>query len=268
MNMRFFSNEVLKKLYKARRNSHKGENGKLLVIGGSELFHAASMWALEVASKIVDMVFYSSVSVNEEIVKKQKERFNDGIVVPEGKLEEYIEEADCALIGPGMERGSLTRRQVNELVKKYKSKKWVIDGGALQEMDVGVIPRGAILTPHKKEFEGLLKKAGGDMSVGEFAKKYKCVVLLKGVKDEVCNEKGCVMVEGGNAGMTKGGTGDVLAGVVAALNCKNDSFLAAQAGSYINKVAGDSLHKRVGIYFNASDLVSEVPRVMKKLLFF
>src|SRR3990167_655551 len=98
-----FEPKILTQLYRPPKNSHKGQNGKLLVIGGSDLFHSASMWSLEVASRIVDMVFYSSVPVNEAIVKKQKERFHDGIVVPQGKLNEYIKEADCVLIGPGME---------------------------------------------------------------------------------------------------------------------------------------------------------------------
>jgi len=66
--------------------------------------------------------------------------------------------------------------------------------------------------------------------------------------------------------MTKGGTGDVLAGLVAALACNNDVLLAAKAGSYFNKKAGEALFKKVGYYFNASDLASEIPVVMKQLL--
>ena len=66
--------------------------------------------------------------------------------------------------------------------------------------------------------------------------------------------------------MTKGGTGDVLAGLAAALYCKNDAFLSASAASFINKKAGDSLYEKVGPNFNASDLVTEVPRAMKKVL--
>jgi NAD(P)H-hydrate epimerase len=66
--------------------------------------------------------------------------------------------------------------------------------------------------------------------------------------------------------MTKGGTGDVLAGLIAALYCKNDNpFLVAGIGSYINKKAGESLFKKVGYYFNSSDLVEEIPGVMKEL---
>jgi NAD(P)H-hydrate epimerase len=65
--------------------------------------------------------------------------------------------------------------------------------------------------------------------------------------------------------MTKGGTGDVLAGLIAALACKNDSFLATIAGSYINKKAGDSLYQKVGPFFNATDLANEIPVVINKL---
>jgi NAD(P)H-hydrate epimerase len=73
-------------------------------------------------------------------------------------------------------------------------------------------------------------------------------------------------VEGGNAGMTKGGTGDVLAGLIASLACNNDLYLAAKCGSYINKKAGESLYKKQGIYFNATDLVGEIPQVMSQLI--
>ena len=66
--------------------------------------------------------------------------------------------------------------------------------------------------------------------------------------------------------MTKGGTGDVLAGLIASLACKNDLYLAAKCGSYINKKAGESLYKKQGIYFNATDLVGEIPQVMGKLI--
>ena len=81
----------LKKLYQPPGGSHKGQNGKLLIIGGSHLFHAASLWALEVASRIVDLVHYSSVPENNRIVEKIKTAFRDGILVPRRDVEEYIE---------------------------------------------------------------------------------------------------------------------------------------------------------------------------------
>lgn len=294
-----FDPSELKKLYKPNPDSHKGQNGKLLIIGGSHLFHAASLWSLTVASRIVDMVFYSSIPENNEIVQKAKEEFRDGIVVPRSQIDHYIDEADCILIGPGLprpegqEQGDDDTKELTErLLKKFPHKKWVIDGGSLQVIDPEFIPHNVILTPHVKEFGTLFgyviasetsssSRASaaqrGDLSeialalprndaISEMAKKYNCVILLKGSTDTVCSPKECVRVEGGNPGMTKGGTGDVLAGLVAALACKNDLFLAAKAGSYVNKKAGDELYKQVGPYFNASDLANEIPRVMKELL--
>lgn len=258
--------QVFKKLYRPQQDSHKGQNGKLLVIGGSDLFHAASLWALETASRIVDMVFYASTPVNEEIVRKQKDRFHDGIVVPKGELNEYLEEADCVLIGPGMERGKKTKTMVNSLVKKYPNKKWVVDGGALQMMDKKLLTKTMIITPHTKEFKRLFShsaKAPRDKGVvQQMAKKYGCVIVLKGNEDVVCDKSSCLINQTGNEGMTKGGTGDVLAGLVAGLYCMNEAMLAASAGVYINGLAGDRLHAMVGSYFNATDLMREIPKVM------
>src|ERR1700733_10117808 len=99
-----FNPQDLKKLYVPPSDSHKGQNGKLLVVGGSTLFHAASLWALTIASRIVDMVFYSSVEENNQIVHKLKSEFRNGIVVPRNEIENYAQEADTILIGPGMVR--------------------------------------------------------------------------------------------------------------------------------------------------------------------
>lgn len=260
--MEEFDVKTLNQLYRPPKDSHKGQNGKLLVIGGSNLFHSASMWSLEVASRIVDMVFYSSVPVNEAIVRKQKERFSDGIIVPPGKLDEYIEEADCALIGPGMDRSEMTREKTNTLLRKHAAKKWVVDGGALQVMDRNLLNDKLIVTPHHKEYEILF----GKEPIEAMAKKYGCTIVLKGREDFICNADQGVINKTGNEGMTKGGMGDVLAGLTAALYCKNDAFLAASCGVYLNGLAGDRLKQRVGIYFNASDLVKELPIVMGEVL--
>ena len=262
----------LKNLYKPLPDSHKGQNGKLLIIGGSKLFHAASLWSLEVASRIVDMVFYSSIEENNNLVNKLKEEFRNGIIVPRSKIENYIKEADCILIGPGLPReegveagDDDTRELTERLLKKYPDKKWVIDGGSLQTIASSMLPKNTIITPHKQEFETLFRVEVVAENVQEMAKKYNVLILLKGQKDIVCNSSKCFEIEGGNSGMTKGGTGDVLAGLVAGLYCKNDAFLSAAAGSYINKKAGDNLFKRVGPYFNASDLAHEIPKVMKEI---
>ncbi|MBI5613433.1 NAD(P)H-hydrate dehydratase [Candidatus Gottesmanbacteria bacterium] len=329
--------EDIRKLTVPKKGSHKGQNGRLLLIGGSKLFHAASLWSLTVASRIVDLVHYASVPENNEIVLQAKSEFRNGIVISREQIEEYIEEDDCILIGPGMTRDIETEELTNRLLKKYPKKQWVIDAGALQMMDTALIPPGAILTPHHGEFEILCQKSlhsgrnifehssvssstigaevarpnsgvfqsltsvrapsvensnlsdlpapHGDLSsltslsdedkVKMFAKDHSCIVLLKGEKDiaceggsctgKVCVPTECRVITGGNEGMTKGGTGDVLAGLIAALACTNDPFLATIAGSFINKAAGDSLYKSVGPYFNATDLADQIPKTMKEL---
>ncbi len=275
MKTRQFLEAELHTLYRPARDSHKGQNGRLLVIGGSELFHASIFWTADVASRIVDLVHFSSPAMenNELVAKRAKEKFWNGIVVPWAKVDEYIEEDDCVVIGPGMprkeglEKGEQpTGKIVNALFRKYPKKRWVVDGGALQEMDVNLLTQEMIITPHTKEFERLFQLKPTTENAVAMSKKHGCIIVLKGVEDVVCNSQKFVMVQGGNEGMTKGGTGDVLAGLVGALYCKNDAFLAASVGSYLNKKAGDRLYERVGPYFNASDLVHEIPIVMNELV--
>lgn len=268
--MEQFDPAELKKLYIPHSSSHKGQNGKLMIIGGSHLFHAASLWALKVASRIVDMVYYSSVAENNAIVAKLKEEFRDGIVVPREKIDSYIQEAEAVLIGPGMPRpdgqeasDNDTRELTLTLFSKYPTKQWIVDGGSLQVIKPEELPKGAIITPHHKEFTTLFGVQAKPGHVEQMAKQYGVIIVSKGEEDIVCSPPSCVRIPGGNAGMTKGGSGDALAGLVAALACKNDPFLAAQVGSYVNKKAGDALYERVGPYFNTSDLVNEIPRVMR-----
>lgn len=248
----------LRGLYVPTKESHKGQNGRLLIIGGSHLFHAASLWALTVASRIVDLVHYSSVPENNELVKDE---FRNGIVVPREDVDAYIEEDDAILVGPGMTRDEETKALTDRLLKNHPKKQWVIDAGALQMMDVSLIPPKAILTPHHGEYAQLF----GDQDIAAAAKKHRCIVLLKGPVDVASDGVVTRMIEGGNAGMTKGGTGDVLAGLIAGLACKNDPFLATIAGSFINKKTGDALYEKVGPYFNSTDLANEIPKVMKDL---
>ena len=290
--------EIFKKLYKPPADSHKGQNGKLTIIGGSKLFHGASLWALKTASRIVDMVFYSTVKENEELTKKLKSEIYDFICVLRDEIEDYIRESDAVLIGPGMVRvegglsgieytlkkiekineikneGILTYYLTKYLLKKFPNKKWIIDAGSLQMMEAAWLRnlKQVIITPHLKEFCQLFKCKITDKNskfyeklVSQKAKEYTCTIVLKGSTDIVCSPEKCVYNTTGNEGMTKGGTGDVLAGLITALACKNDLFLASCAGVYVNGLAGDELYKKVGPYFNASDLCDQIPKTMKGL---
>ncbi len=287
--MKSFNPDLLKELYLPPTDSHKGQNGKLLIVGGSQLFHAASLWALTTASRLVDMTFYASVKENNDLIHELKKEFRNGIVVQRNDIDWYAEEAEAILIGPGMMRteksfdrerdlslqeinaledeGEQTYFMTKYLLGKFPNKKWIIDAGALQMMELTWLKQlkgQVLLTPHQGEFDRVFDET---REVSDLAQEYNCTILLKGEKDIVCSPETCIEVTGGNAGMTKGGTGDVLAGLIAGLATKNDLFVAAAAGSYINKKAGEALYERVGNVFNASDLANEIPVVMKKLLF-
>ncbi|HZZ98543.1 MAG TPA: NAD(P)H-hydrate dehydratase [Candidatus Saccharimonadia bacterium] len=250
-----------------KKDSHKGQNGKLLIIGGSELFHAASAWSLEVASRIVDMVFYSSIPENNELIREAKKNFWQGVIVPRGDIASYIDEADCILIGPGMTRTDDTKTLTDQLLAKYPKKKWVIDAGALQMADTSLFTNSMIITPHQQEYERVFGESVTQQNISINSMKHGNVtIVVKGVEDLVAQADRLVYVAGGNEGMTKGGTGDVLAALIASLYCLNGAFDSALAGSYINKKAGDALYKTVGPFFNATDLVTQLPKTMKEIL--
>jgi hydroxyethylthiazole kinase-like uncharacterized protein yjeF len=278
--MQEFDKKLLKKLYIPTANSKKGENGKVLIIAGSDLFHSPAFWAFEIASKIVDIVFFASTPLNNEVLKGLKGKFINGILVPRGRVYDYIDEADSILLGPGLprdeglEEGEESTKVITEtLLSKFPQKKWVVDGGSLQVIEPEILPENCIITPNRKEFEKLfdLRLKINDLRRNEemilkMANKFNNTILLKGPVDIISNGKQTIQISGGNAGMTKGGTGDILAGLLTSFYAKNDAFLSASCASYINKKAGESLGKRTGIYFNASELASEIPKVMKELV--
>src|SRR4030067_3872424 len=99
---RKIDSSIVEDLYKPPRNSHKGDNGRLLIIGGSKRFHGAPLFAAKVASKIVDLVYFSSVPENNELIIKMKEKLCDFIAVSRNEVFEAAEKSDCILIGPGL----------------------------------------------------------------------------------------------------------------------------------------------------------------------
>lgn len=239
-----------------KKDSHKGENGRVLVIGGSRLFHAASFWSASMAAKIVDMVHFTSPAMeNNELMRvRAKAKFWEGIVTPYEEVEHYIEEDDAILVGPGMERGEETKRIVDELLTRHPSKRWVVDGGALQMVEPALLTANMIVTPNAKEWEMIEGKVPAGVTM-----------LRKGVVDVISRNAERVEVPGGNAGMTKGGTGDVLAGLVTGLYAKSPAVPACVVASYTNKRAGEALEKKVGVYYSAGDLIPEVQKVLGEI---
>jgi hydroxyethylthiazole kinase-like uncharacterized protein yjeF len=291
-----FTKENLKKLWKPREDSSGEENGQVVIIGGSELFWGAPLLSLVAASRMVDMVFLATPSEQKEAAENTAlfSRLKSVMWVPREDIDKYIEKADAVLIGPGLMRygsemqnvkckmeneglddaGKETRDLTEKLLKKWPGKKWVIDGGSLQVMDPAWIPEKAIITPNMKEYAILSSRlerrdpsASLGMTIEEMACLLKCVVVSKGSTGYVTDGEMTYEITGGNAGLTKGGTGDVLAGLTVGFLAKNQPLLAATAASFVVKKTAEVLYQEVGYSFSSDDLAERVFRVMKDMTF-
>jgi NAD(P)H-hydrate epimerase len=278
--MTAFNPQEIKNLFTPDHNSSGEDNGQVVIIGGSELFHGAPLLALKVASRIVDMVFFTSPEKSVGMVAENlKSKLLSFVWIPWDEVNEYVEKADVILIGPGFMRFRsekstgeerthlcddacrLTKEVTKGLLLKYPDKKWVIDAGSLQVMDPQWIPTGSIITPNKKEFAMLY----GQKDAKEISKEKGITIVVKGPVTHVYTEGEDIEITNGNPGLTKGGTGDTLAGLAVALFAKNDARLSACAASYLTKAAADKLYEKVGTNYNSDDLANTLPEVVKSL---
>lgn len=289
--MKVFEKEDLKKLFIPDWNSKNEDNGSVTIIGGSSLFHGAPILSLKAASRLVDMVYFSSPEPSiGEVAAKIKSSLSSFIWVPWDEVEAYIEKSDAVLIGPGLMRfthekkdlkneelndlenntaGKVTRSITEKLLLKYPNKKWVIDAGSLQVMDKSWIPPQSIITPNSKEFEMLFKinmSEANESVMSLKAKENNCIIVAKGPVTLVASPTDVTEIRGGNPGLTKGGSGDILAGLTVSLLTKNDPFLAACAASYLVKAAADRLYQRVGTNYNSDDLADIISETFKDAL--
>jgi len=285
----------LSKLSLPQSNSHKGQNGRVLIIGGSSLFHSASLWAAEVASHFCDMVHYSSTRENQEIFLSLKKKFHNGIVVPKESLFDYVREDQAILVGPGMLRedqkskiknqndilkikneAEYTRELTFYLINNFPEKQYVFDAGTLQMMEPDwllKLKKPAIITPHQKEFEKLfnvlIHQSSAEQKiklVQDMAKKYKVIILLKAIVDIISDGNEVYLVEGGNSGLTKGGTGDILAGLTTALSANNSALNSAVIASILLKKTGEKLFQSKGYWYNVGNIIEIIPEVLSSVI--
>lgn len=269
----------LKKILKRREHfSHKGENGRLLIIGGSAEYHGAPILAAKGAFRSgVDLVYMyvpacnfevTRASMPDVIVKKYDgDYFN---VTAAKEIVEFGKSCDAVLVGPGF--GDVDESVDGALaILKDLHLPTVLDSSAmfaLKKIKKFPLEQDVIITPHQNEFANLVDR---DMKIAEtdtqsiillrsIAMDLHLNVILKGHVDLVASDEGEIVKNiTGNAGMTVGGTGDVLAGVAASLLAQgNNAFAAAQAAAYLNGVAGDKAFAKYGYGLMASDVAEEI----------
>ncbi len=284
----------LPKIKLPKAKSHKGENGRLLIIAGSEKYHGSLLYAIKAGSHIVDLIYVLSSRKNLRLIRRLKFGTAEFIAVDEPLLVRrgrggyhplFISPSparhrlgelqaggrggeilpDCVLIGPGMGVSKRTYKLVKTVLKS--GIKVVLDADALNVMDEKLkkcLHPNCILTPHRGEFKRLFGNSTELTIVKSVEHRYRCTILLKSPDADVIASPGhkLVLNHTGNQGMTKGGTGDVLAGLVAGLFTKNDAYTAAVIGAYVNGKAGDELYKKVGPFYDAEDLVERIPKTL------
>jgi len=262
-------------------SAHKGDFGRLLVIGGSEVFSGApALVSLAALRTGVDIAYLaapaktayavSSASPNLITLKLKGDHLNPGNMAA---LTPYLEMVDAVVMGPGLGLHAETREFVKACVSAIESagKPLLLDADGLKAFAEFKRPLKVplVLTPHAGEYAIL---AGRKLSesfeervnqVQETAAELKAVILLKGQVDVVCDAKRVKLNFTGNPGMTVGGTGDVLSGIVGALLAqKAGPFEAAVAGAFVNGAAGDFVASKIGYHLVATDLLERIPRVL------
>lgn len=264
--MNVVNKTILQKLKKPDPKSHKGENGRILIIAGSEKYHGALLLAVQVASRIVDMVYVHSTDENLKLIKNLKSEISVFIGVKKQDLWETVELVDAILIGPGLEETDEVLKIKAKLLKEFEHKKIVIDATAMWHLNTKLVHKNCILTPHSREFGNAFEISANSENCLKIAGKLGCIIVLKGKYDYISDGKDLWENRTGNVGMTKGGTGDVLSGLITALAATNDGLTSALAGTYLNGLAGDRLFEKVGTFYNAEDLVKELGALWATLI--
>ena len=272
---------LVKKFIPARKSkSRKGENGIVLVVGGSYIYHGAPILSSIAALRSgTDLVYTSvpkinvastrSVSPNLIVIPLVDQKLTRGAV--NKLLGALPRKLDSATIGMG-----LAIQEKNSLLHLVKS---LLDRDVRLSLDASalipeVLPllanKNVVVTPHAGEFKRLFGQAPSNSKneriklVEEKAKEFGITVLLKGSTDVISNGNTTYLYEKKIPAMTVGGTGDVLSGLVAGILSKNRKPLeSAAAAAFINGLAGKAVQKKLGLHMTSMDLLPEIPIVMK-----
>lgn len=260
---------------------HKGDFGRVLVIAGSQLYTGCvSLASLSAFRTGVDLVYVLAPERAASLAAASP----DLITLPlEGRhldiqhldhIIPFLEKCDSLLVGNGLGTEHETQEAVLEVLRIAKKlKKQVVidaDGFSALSKNPDILKNtGWILTPHSREFE-LVSKAKPEAVLGDrvrqaasFAKKYGVTLLLKGPIDIISDGTKTRLNETGNPGMTKGGTGDTLAGLCAGFLAQSRlPFESACAAAFVNGRCGDLLEKEKGYGFLASEIPGLIPKVV------
>jgi NAD(P)H-hydrate epimerase len=271
--------DVRKILKPRNRFDHKGKFGHaLLVVGSYGKMGAAILSSRAALRSGLGLLTCHIPKSGYEIIQSS---------VPEAMVSvdentdritgiEDLEKYSVIGIGPGIGQDSTTKQALKRILEKFK-KPMVIDADALNIISadpelLGKIPPGSILTPHPKEFERLVGKWGDDFERLEKQKQFsvsgKCMVVLKGAFTSISDGEGNVYFNlTGSPAMAKGGSGDVLTGILTAMLSQSYAPVeSALLGVYLHGLCGNLGAIEKSVYaLTATDLIEILPSAFKSL---
>ncbi len=269
-------------LPRRERDTHKGNYGRILIVGGSIPYtgapNLASLAAVRSGAGLVflgvpERIWSVCAVKNQEAMPFPLPCDGDGRLTAQAlpQLRERWQSCDVLALGPGLGRSEDIAAVTRAAVEEYPGR-LVLDADALWGVsrDPEMLVRAAlpvVITPHPGEFALLGGAVTGDRltDAGAFADKYRCVVVLKGHGTVLAFPDGeRYILSAGNPGMARGGSGDVLTGVIAAMLGQLPLEKAVVTAAWLHSAAGDACAAERGEYgMTPSDIVEKLPEIMK-----
>ena len=281
MEPKILSSSIIQNFIPARKlTSRKGDNGIVLVVGGSYIYHGAPILSSLAALRCgTDLVYTSVPKINVSATRSTSPNL---IVIPLvdqkltlGAVKKLVgalpRKLHSATIGMG-----LAIQEKNSLLHLVKS---LLDRDVRLSLDASalipeILPllsnKNVVVTPHSGEFKRLFGTVPSDSKneriklVEKHALDNAVTILLKGPTDIISNGDTTYLCEKNTPAMTVGGTGDVLSGLVAGLLSQNrNSLESAASASFICSLAGKEVQEKLGLHMTSMDLINSIPNVMK-----
>lgn len=254
-----------------KRNTHKGEQGKIVIIGGAAgmtgAVQMAGISALRCGTGLVRIVTRGEFfSAHPELMVTRVRSASD--------LDSLLGSSNVIAIGPGLGRDEGAQQLLGKVLDfRKKQQRLVLDADALVCLgDQSIDLNGAVLTPHPGEASTLLSCSVSEVQQDRFAaartiaKRYSCTCVLKGAGTVISDGKDCFLSDRGGPEMASAGTGDVLTGIIASLLGQGlESLDAANLGVFLHGIAGERVAQRHGVGLIASDLYEQVPFIFRQL---
>jgi hydroxyethylthiazole kinase-like uncharacterized protein yjeF len=271
--------KIIKTVYRKRDNwSHKGNFGKVLIIGGSDEYTGSpaivALSALRAGADLTKIIAprraadicagFSPEMITEavedatlnssafQVIKKESEKYN------------------VMVLGNGMKTGDEQAILVNRILKEINMK-IVLDADAIKIADADQLGKNMVVTPNSNEFKILFKEEPSKevekriRQVYEKARQFNTTILLKGHIDIISNGEKTFVNKANSVYMTKGGTGDSLAGITSAMLCQNSDLTeAAAAATFINGYTGRMVAKKEREAFSVMHLIDNIGNTINK----